>query len=272
MPLILAASVIAQVASLPAFKDQLDWKRTMPMAAAGVVGIPLGVWLLDRLPAGAVKMAVGRGDRRLYRLRPAGAHQAAISRQAAGSPTARIGFAGGVLGGMIGLSGALPVIWSQFRGWSPEVARSIYQPFNTLILSIACGVQIAAGFFTEEVVWLVVYTAPVTLAGHLPGRETVPPDQRRDLPVDRAVVPAVRRDRAVDSGIAGSPGEPDRGVQERRSRAIAATSRTMAAMRTGPGFSFNTNTPMSAANRILLSLRAATTATGACTIAQMTMP
>ena len=49
------------------------------------------------------------------------------------------------------------------------MARSIYQPFNTLILSIACGVQIAAGFFTEKVVWLVVYCAPVTLAGTFVG-------------------------------------------------------------------------------------------------------
>ena len=164
VPLILAASVIAQVAGLPAFKDQLDWKRTMPMVAAGAVGIPLGVWLLDRLPADTVKMAVGivivlyASFGLLVRMNPPfpGKRPAADG---------AIGFVGGVLGGMIGLAGALPVIWSQFRGWSPTVARSIYQPFNTLILSIACGVQIAAGFFTEKVVWLVVYCAPVTLAG-----------------------------------------------------------------------------------------------------------
>lgn len=164
VPLILAASVIAQVASVPAFKDQLDWRRTMPMAAAGVVGIPVGVWLLDHLPADTVRMAVGvvivvySGFGLLVRMKAPfpGKRPAADG---------AVGFVGGVLGGMIGLSGALPVIWSQFRGWSPAVARSIYQPFNTLILSIACGAQIVAGFFTEEVVWLVVYAAPVTLVG-----------------------------------------------------------------------------------------------------------
>ncbi|MCY4311491.1 MAG: TSUP family transporter, partial [Rhodospirillaceae bacterium] len=80
-----------------------------------------------------------------------------------------IGFAGGILGGLIGLSGVPPVIWSQFRGWSPAVARSIYQPFNTVILSVAMGVQMAAGFFTTEVWRLVLYTAPVTLIGVLIG-------------------------------------------------------------------------------------------------------
>ena len=164
VPLILAASVIAQVASVPAFKDQLDWRRTMPMVAAGVAGIPIGVWLLDHLPADTVRMAVGvvivvySGFGLLVRMKAPFPGKRPVADGA-------VGFVGGVLGGMIGLSGALPVIWSQFRGWSPAVARSIYQPFNTLILSIACGAQIVAGFFTEEVVWLVVYAAPVTLIG-----------------------------------------------------------------------------------------------------------
>ncbi|MCY4395513.1 MAG: sulfite exporter TauE/SafE family protein [Rhodospirillaceae bacterium] len=164
VPLILAASVIAQVASVPAFKDQLDWRRTMPMVAAGVAGIPIGVWLLDHLPADTVRMAVGvvivvySGFGLLVRMKAPFPGKRPVADGA-------VGFVGGVLGGMIGLSGALPVIWSQFRGWSPAVARSIYQPFNTLILSIACGAQIVAGFFTEEVIWLVVYAAPVTLIG-----------------------------------------------------------------------------------------------------------
>ncbi len=163
-PLILAASVIAQVAGLPAFRDQLDWRRMAPMAAAGLVGIPFGVALLDFLPAAGVTLAVGvvivayAGFGLLVRIRPPFPGRRPVA-------DGGIGFVSGVLGGMIGLAGALPVIWSQFRGWSPAVARSIYQPFNTLILSVALGAQIAAGFFTAEVAWLTLYSAPVTLAG-----------------------------------------------------------------------------------------------------------
>ena len=167
-PLILVASVVGQLCSMPAFWRQFDWKRTAPMAVAGVLGIPLGVLLLDHAPAAAVKMAVGilivvyAGFGLLVRLQPMIPGKRPI-------PDGIIGFLGGILGGMIGLSGVLPVIWSQFRGWTPAVARSIYQPFNTLILSVALGAQIAAGFFTEQVAWLALYTAPVTLAGTLIG-------------------------------------------------------------------------------------------------------
>lgn len=167
-PLILVASVVGQISSLPAFWRQFDWKRTAPMAIAGVLGIPLGVLLLDHAPAATVKMAVGilivvyAAFGLLVRLQPMVPGNRPL-------PDGFIGFLGGILGGMIGLSGVLPVIWSQFRGWTPAVARSIYQPFNTLILSIALGAQIAAGFFTEEVAWLALYTAPVTLIGTLIG-------------------------------------------------------------------------------------------------------
>jgi len=167
-PLILAASVIGQVASLPAFWRQLDWKRTLPMTLSGVLGIPIGVWLLDFMPADAVKIAVGAVivvysvSGLLIRMTPLFPGNRPVS-------DGGIGFSGGILGGLIGLSGVLPVIWSQFRGWSPAAARSIYQPFNTVILSIAMGVQMAAGFFTMEVWQLVLYTAPITLVGVLIG-------------------------------------------------------------------------------------------------------
>jgi uncharacterized membrane protein YfcA len=42
---------------------------------------------------------------------------------------AAIGFAGGVLGGLAGLSGIVPAIWTQLRGWPKDVARAVYQPF-----------------------------------------------------------------------------------------------------------------------------------------------
>jgi len=163
-PLILVASVIGQVASLPAFWRQLDWKRTLPMLIAGLIGIPFGVWLLDHAPADTVKLAVGilivvyAAFGLLVRVRPPLTGRRPVS-------DSGIGFCGGVLGGLIGLSGVLPVIWSQFRGWSPAVARSIYQPFNTVILTVALGAQVAAGFFTSEVAWLSLYITPVTIIG-----------------------------------------------------------------------------------------------------------
>ena len=39
------------------------------------------------------------------------------------------GFFGGLIGGVAGLSGIAPAIWTQLRGWSKEAARGVYQPF-----------------------------------------------------------------------------------------------------------------------------------------------
>ena len=48
-----------------------------------------------------------------------------------------IGLAGGVLGGIAGLSGVLPTIWASLRGWTKDERRAIFQSFNLSILSLA---------------------------------------------------------------------------------------------------------------------------------------
>ena len=40
-----------------------------------------------------------------------------------------IDFLGGLCGGVAGLSGIFPAIWTQLRGWPKEIARGVYQPF-----------------------------------------------------------------------------------------------------------------------------------------------
>src|SRR6185437_1982940 len=39
-----------------------------------------------------------------------------------------IGFVAGIMGGISGLSGVAPAIWSQVRGWPKDVGRAFYQP------------------------------------------------------------------------------------------------------------------------------------------------
>ena len=35
-----------------------------------------------------------------------------------------IGFVGGIMGGIAGLSGAVPTLWTSFRGWKKDVQRA----------------------------------------------------------------------------------------------------------------------------------------------------
>ena len=43
---------------------------------------------------------------------------------------AAVGFAGGILGGLAGLSGPLPTLWASMRGWSKDQRRGVFQIFN----------------------------------------------------------------------------------------------------------------------------------------------
>jgi uncharacterized protein len=45
---------------------------------------------------------------------------------------AGVGFVGGLFGGVAGLSGIFPAMWTQLRGWSKEASRGVYQPFILL--------------------------------------------------------------------------------------------------------------------------------------------
>jgi uncharacterized membrane protein YfcA len=126
--LVVSGGAIIQVGTIWPLRYDIKFRRLAPFALAGLVGIPLGVWLLVRVDAHALKIALG------IFLAVYGVYALAtprLPRIAGGGriADAGVGFAGGVLGGIGGYSGVLPAIWCQLRGWSKEAARGVYQPF-----------------------------------------------------------------------------------------------------------------------------------------------
>ena len=63
---------------------------------------------------------------------------------------AGVGFAGGILGGLAGLSGPLPTLWASVRGWTKDQRRGVFQIFNGTVLGAALCLQIATGFVEAE--------------------------------------------------------------------------------------------------------------------------
>ena len=78
---------------------------------------------------------------------------------------ALIGFAGGVLGGLAGLSGPLPTLWASIRGWDKHERRGVFQIYNWTVLTLALCLQVGAGLITSEVVWLALFALPATIFG-----------------------------------------------------------------------------------------------------------
>jgi uncharacterized membrane protein YfcA len=76
-----------------------------------------------------------------------------------------VGFAGGILGGLAGLSGPLPTLWASVRGWTKDQRRGVFQIFNGTVLGAALCLQVASGFVERQVFWLALLALPGTLVG-----------------------------------------------------------------------------------------------------------
>src|SRR6266487_3872163 len=92
---------------------------------------------LRRRPRRLRNRALGAGDLALrvdaFDRGAAGLSACALFQQADGVKLWRpcggrgIGFAGGILGGLAGLSGVLPTLWASVRGWGKDERRGVFQ-------------------------------------------------------------------------------------------------------------------------------------------------
>jgi len=168
-PLVVVCSVVAHFQTLPAIWHAIDFKRVLPFIVGGIVGVPFGTLLLGHVTVAAFKLTVGvllvtycsvlLSGRIRLRLTWGG-------RIADGL----VGLGGGVLGGLAGLAGPLPTIWSNVRGWGKYEGRGMFQTFNLFILSFAFASQSVAGYVTLEFGRLVLFALPGTVLGAWLGR------------------------------------------------------------------------------------------------------
>jgi len=164
VPLIVACSTCSQLYSMTRLRRTLRLDLAMPFILGGLAGIPIGVWLLDWIAAEPFKFAVGLfliayGGLMLLR-----GHAPPI--RWGGRPAdAAVGWIGGVMGGIAGLSGAVPTIWCALRGWSREDQRGTFQPFSLALQAAALGSYAVKGLLTEEVGLLFAFSLPAMALG-----------------------------------------------------------------------------------------------------------
>ena len=162
--LAIVCSTVSQTQNLHLIWRDIDWKRVLVFVIPGLLGVPVGTLLLPQIDPRLFKLGLG------VFLVVYPAYVLLRTRQlesAWGGRTADgfIGFASGVLGGLTGLSGVLPVIWTDVRGWSKQARRSVIQFFNMTILAFALVSHAAAGLLTRQVGIDVVIVLPATIGG-----------------------------------------------------------------------------------------------------------
>ena len=145
VPLVLICSVSSQISTLPSMWKLLDFRLALPFVVGGLIGMPIGTLLVARADPQHFKLSVGVMllvfPTALYFIRKPMAF-----RFGGRLADAAVGFAGGILGGLAGLSGPLPTLWASVRGWTKDQRRGVFQIFNGTVLGAALCLQIANGF------------------------------------------------------------------------------------------------------------------------------
>jgi uncharacterized membrane protein YfcA len=164
VPLVLICSVIAQTSTMPSMWRRFDFNLIWPFIVGGLAGVPVGTLLTAHADPHIFKLSVGV----LLLVFPIALYfqQTPMTLRFGGKPMdAGIGFAGGVLGGLAGLSGPIPTLWASVRGWGKEERRGVFQTFNWTVLSAALCLQAATGLIKRDVIWLAVVAFPGTVLG-----------------------------------------------------------------------------------------------------------
>jgi uncharacterized protein len=130
----LVSSIGIQCLMIATMWRMIDWLRLRRFLIGGMIGVPLGLFILLHVERHLFSWGVGTllsaysaymilrrpfvVSRRLDRL------------------DLLIGFAGGIAGGAVAFPGAPVTAWCQLKGWTRDQQRGIYQPF-ILVMQIA---------------------------------------------------------------------------------------------------------------------------------------
>ncbi len=167
-PLAAVCSAAAQLACVYGMWRSFQWRMLMPYLVGALIGVPIGVWLLDVIDPGIIKIGVGV-FLVLY---------TSYSLFVKNPPTVNVdskladtvaGGGGGVLAGLGGFSGPIPLVWTQLRGLPKLLARGIYQPYNLVVLAGSAAVHTMVGNVTPQIGTMFLIALPASTLGAIIG-------------------------------------------------------------------------------------------------------
>ncbi len=162
--LAIVCAVVSQLQTLPTIWHAIEWKRVAPFVLPGLVGAPIGTLLVSHVDSKIFKVGVG-----LF-LIIYSAYALVRKAQKNGLRGGRIadgavGFGGGVLAGLAGLSGPPVIVWTDIQGYTKHHRRSVLQTFNLAILFAALVAHAFSGLLTKEVGLAAMVALPGTVCG-----------------------------------------------------------------------------------------------------------
>ena len=169
VPLMMACSIVVQGISLGILRNRMIWQDSVALVVGGVLGIPPALYLLQRVETGIFRVGFGiflaaYAAYMLFRPAVALVQQAQSRRR-----DAVVGFAGGFIGGLTAMPGALPTIWCDLRGLPKNQQRVLVQPFIAMMQLSALLLMMSRGAIPADMVTDFMISLPPLLAGTAAG-------------------------------------------------------------------------------------------------------
>lgn len=159
---VLVVSVLSGVQGVVLVRRSIRWPRLGRFAVPALVGIPIGTALVTWIDPATLKRVIA-AFLVLYGLFFAFRRDLPALTRPTPVIDGTIGFAGGVLGGLAGLSGALPTMWCAMRPWPKAEQRAVLQPYNLAVQLVAIALFALQGAFDRETVLILAVATPFTM-------------------------------------------------------------------------------------------------------------
>ena len=167
-PMAVFGSLVGQVVALPLTWRGTELKRLAPFVIGGVIGVPLGIFLLGILEPAGFKLALGLF---LVVYSPAMLFVPTSWALRWGGRWAdgAIGWLGGIFGGIGGMAGGIPTLWCTLRGWDKHAQRAVFQTFHTSMHTLTLTAYFFSGLLTAPTGQMFLVAAPAMLVPSLIG-------------------------------------------------------------------------------------------------------
>lgn len=139
-------------------------KRVLRFVVPGLVGVPIGVPLLNVIDASTLRITVA-----VFLIIYGGYFSFRTSLPAFSRSTPKadmvVGLTGGVLGGAAALAGAVPQLWLSLRPWSKSETRAVLQAFNMAVMCTTITLLFLNGAYDKVTLHALMVTIPSGLVG-----------------------------------------------------------------------------------------------------------
>lgn len=170
VPLLMLCSLLIQGFVLVRLRGAISWRASLPYLAGGAGGVLLAAGLFDLIDGHAFRVAFG-GFLVLYAswmlLRP---QSALLLQKPRPVGHTAVGFAGGLVGGLTAMPGAVLTIWCDVHAMPKMAQRGVVQPFIAAMQTLALAFLFLKAPTVYQAMWPQLLIAlPALLAGAMLG-------------------------------------------------------------------------------------------------------